>query len=44
MPTKTLMTPETGTRQTTPQAFRKNNYSNFKPFTTIATTTVTASP
>jgi hypothetical protein len=25
-------------------AFRKNNHSNFKPFTTIATTTVIASP
>jgi hypothetical protein len=44
MPTKTLMTPETGPRQPTPLAFRKNNHSNFKPFTTIATTTVIASP
>ncbi len=44
MPTKTLMTPETGTRQPTPQTFRKNNHSKLKPCTTIATTTAIASP
>ena len=44
MPTKTLMTPETGTRKPTPQAFRKNNHSNFKSCTAIATSTAIASP
>jgi hypothetical protein len=40
--TKTLMTPELGTRQLTPQPFRKNNPSHLKPCTAIAASNATA--
>ena len=40
--TKTLMTPESGKRQTPTQPFRKNNPSHLKPCTAIAASNATA--